>query len=238
MPSSHRKLTSAAYLVRGPWFRLSWPACDAVTNRRRGRNRRCPGPRQWRPVASEPDNATRRRAQKAVQEAMDQPGGGDSAATALPRPTTNTTIPEDCQSSVRARTPVLTSRSAPAPLRSPPPSGLSCWPRRGSGTYSPITWSRSGGRRIVAGTTPWSSRTGRSPSTRPRRCFRYGQEIFEGLKAYRQADVRSRSSGRVPTPHGWTRSAARLAMPELPTDLFVRSIELLVRQDLDWVPTA
>ena len=68
--------------------------------------------------------------------------------------------------------------------------------------------------------------------------FHYGQEIFEGLKAYRQAD----GSVAVFRPHAnaarLNRSAARLAMPELPTDLFVRSIELLVRQDLDWVPTA
>jgi len=68
--------------------------------------------------------------------------------------------------------------------------------------------------------------------------FHYGQEIFEGLKAYTQAD------GSVATfrPHAnaarFNRSAARLAMPELPESLFVRAIELLVAQDRAWVPTA
>lgn len=67
--------------------------------------------------------------------------------------------------------------------------------------------------------------------------FHYGQEIFEGLKAYSQAD----GSVAVFRPHAnaarLNRSAARLAMPELPENLFVRSIELLVSQDRSWVPT-
>jgi len=68
--------------------------------------------------------------------------------------------------------------------------------------------------------------------------FHYGQEIFEGLKAYAQAD------GSVATfrPHAnagrLNRSAARLAMPALPESVFVRALELLVAQDRAWVPTA
>jgi branched-chain amino acid aminotransferase len=66
----------------------------------------------------------------------------------------------------------------------------------------------------------------------------YGQEIFEGLKAYRQPD------GGIATfrPHAnaarFARSARRLAMAELPEGLFVESVEALVRQDRDWVPSA
>jgi branched-chain amino acid aminotransferase len=67
--------------------------------------------------------------------------------------------------------------------------------------------------------------------------FHYGQEIFEGLKAYAQAD----GTAAVFRPHAnaarFSRSAARLAMPELPEKLFVRAIELLVTQDRAWVPT-
>jgi branched-chain amino acid aminotransferase len=68
--------------------------------------------------------------------------------------------------------------------------------------------------------------------------FHYAQEIFEGLKAYRQ------NSGAIVAfrPHAnaarFNRSAARLAMPELPSGIFVRALELLVTEDRDWVPTA
>ncbi len=68
--------------------------------------------------------------------------------------------------------------------------------------------------------------------------FHYAQEIFEGLKAYRQ------DSGAIVAfrPHAnaarFNRSAARMAMPELPPGVFVRALELLVTQDRDWVPAA
>src|SRR3954453_19785002 len=55
----------------------------------------------------------------------------------------------------------------------------------------------------------------------------YGQEIFEGLKAYRQAD----RSGALFRPDAnaerMARSARRLAMPELPVDVFIESVEAL-----------
>jgi branched-chain amino acid aminotransferase len=68
--------------------------------------------------------------------------------------------------------------------------------------------------------------------------FHYAQEIFEGLKAYRTV------RGEIVTfrPHTnaarFNRSAARMAMPELPPATFVHAIELLVSQDRDWVPSA
>jgi branched-chain amino acid aminotransferase len=68
--------------------------------------------------------------------------------------------------------------------------------------------------------------------------FHYAQEIFEGLKAYRQI------SGAVamfrPTANAarFNRSAARMGMPELPEEAFVQALELLVTQDRDWVPGA
>jgi branched-chain amino acid aminotransferase len=64
----------------------------------------------------------------------------------------------------------------------------------------------------------------------------YGQEIFEGLKAYRQPGgpiVMFRPSANAAR---FTRSARRMAMPELPEGTFVEAIELLVAQDRDWVP--
>ncbi len=68
--------------------------------------------------------------------------------------------------------------------------------------------------------------------------FHYGQEIFEGLKAYAQPDGTVAAFRPQSNSARFNRSAARLAMPELPESLFVRSLELLVAQDRQWVPSA
>jgi branched-chain amino acid aminotransferase len=67
--------------------------------------------------------------------------------------------------------------------------------------------------------------------------FHYGQEVFEGLKAYTQAAGSVGAFRPQANAARFNRSAARLAMPELPESLFVRAIELLVAHDRDWVPT-
>jgi branched-chain amino acid aminotransferase len=65
----------------------------------------------------------------------------------------------------------------------------------------------------------------------------YGQAIFEGLKAYRHADGSIRTFRPIQNAERFANSARRLAMAELPTELFLGSIEALVRQDRDWVPS-
>ena len=66
----------------------------------------------------------------------------------------------------------------------------------------------------------------------------YGQAIFEGLKAYRQQDG-SIASFRVSANAERLRtSARRIAMPELPDELFHRSITELLAVDGAWVPAA
>jgi len=64
----------------------------------------------------------------------------------------------------------------------------------------------------------------------------YSQEIFEGLKAYRQDAGPIVAFRPYANAARFRRSAARMAMPELPDDAFVHAIELLVSQDKDWVP--
>ncbi len=64
----------------------------------------------------------------------------------------------------------------------------------------------------------------------------YGQAIFEGLKAYRHADGSIKVFRPMQNAERFANSARRLAMAELPAELFVGSIEALVRQDRDWVP--
>jgi branched-chain amino acid aminotransferase len=67
--------------------------------------------------------------------------------------------------------------------------------------------------------------------------FHYAQEVFEGLKAYRQASGPIVAFRPQANAARFNRSAVRMAMPELPETAFVRAIDLLVAQDRDWVPT-
>lgn len=66
----------------------------------------------------------------------------------------------------------------------------------------------------------------------------YAQEIFEGMKAYRHADGSIWTFRPEANAARLQRSAKRLALPELPIDLFVESIRQLVRADANWVPSA
>jgi branched-chain amino acid aminotransferase len=66
----------------------------------------------------------------------------------------------------------------------------------------------------------------------------YGQEIFEGLKAYRHADGSVWTFRPEQNARRMQRSAHRLALPELPTDLFIDSLKQLVTVDKEWVPSA
>ncbi|CAM3215308.1 branched-chain amino acid aminotransferase [Stackebrandtia soli] len=65
----------------------------------------------------------------------------------------------------------------------------------------------------------------------------YAQEIFEGMKAY------SRPDGSVGLFRPWEnarrfqRSAQRMAMPELPEELFLASLEAILSIDREWIPT-
>lgn len=64
----------------------------------------------------------------------------------------------------------------------------------------------------------------------------YGQEIFEGLKAYRRPDGTVATFRPEANAERFQRSANRLAMPELPVETFVAACDALVRQDAAWVP--
>ena len=66
----------------------------------------------------------------------------------------------------------------------------------------------------------------------------YAQTIFEGLKAFRQPDGTVAIFRPGENAARFQRSARRLALPELPRSAFIEACELLIRQDLAWVPTA
>lgn len=63
----------------------------------------------------------------------------------------------------------------------------------------------------------------------------YAQEIFEGMKAYRTGNgvtlFRPEENARR-----FRESARRMAMPELPEELFLRAVDELVKIDAGWVP--
>ncbi|MDR6623103.1 branched-chain amino acid aminotransferase [Sinomonas atrocyanea] len=65
----------------------------------------------------------------------------------------------------------------------------------------------------------------------------YGQEIFEGLKAYRHADGSVWTFRPEANARRFNKSARRLALPELPTEVFLESLRQLVSVDRDWVPS-
>jgi branched-chain amino acid aminotransferase len=64
----------------------------------------------------------------------------------------------------------------------------------------------------------------------------YGQAIFEGLKAYRQPDGTIASFRPDANAERFRRSARRIAMPELPDELFLGSLRELIAVDGHWVP--
>jgi branched-chain amino acid aminotransferase len=66
----------------------------------------------------------------------------------------------------------------------------------------------------------------------------YAQQVFEGLKAYRHDDGSIWTFRPDQNAERMHRSARRLALPVLPAEDFLCSIEDLVAADISWAPTA
>jgi len=64
----------------------------------------------------------------------------------------------------------------------------------------------------------------------------YGQEIFEGIKAYRHEDGSIWTFRPDMNAARLQRSAKRMALPELPADIFLESLRELISVDGNWVP--
>jgi branched-chain amino acid aminotransferase len=65
----------------------------------------------------------------------------------------------------------------------------------------------------------------------------YGQEIFEGIKAYRHADGSVHTFRADRNAARLQNSARRLALPELPAEYFIQSLKELIAVDGAWVPS-
>jgi len=64
----------------------------------------------------------------------------------------------------------------------------------------------------------------------------YGQEIFEGLKAYTRSDGSIALFRPDQNARRFQASAVRMAMPELPEAVFLQAVEELVKIDQAWIP--
>ena len=68
--------------------------------------------------------------------------------------------------------------------------------------------------------------------------FHYGQEMFEGMKAYKTEDGRVLLFRPDKNIERANNSNRRLCIPEIPADDFLNAIKTLVAVDADWIPTA
>ncbi|OBI41760.1 branched-chain amino acid aminotransferase [Mycobacterium kyorinense] len=66
----------------------------------------------------------------------------------------------------------------------------------------------------------------------------YAQEVFEGLKAYRWADGSIVSFRPDANAARMRASSQRIAIPELPDEVFIESLRQLIAVDGGWVPPA
>lgn len=68
--------------------------------------------------------------------------------------------------------------------------------------------------------------------------FHYAQEVFEGMKAYRDPDGGVRLFRPMNNVERLNNSCERLCIPKLPEDLTLEGIKTLVRLEERWVPSA
>ena len=64
----------------------------------------------------------------------------------------------------------------------------------------------------------------------------YGQLIFEGMKAYKDSNGDTLLFRPLDNYDRMNSSAARLAMPEIPKDIFINGLLHLLQLDADWIP--
>jgi len=67
--------------------------------------------------------------------------------------------------------------------------------------------------------------------------FHYGQSIFEGMKAYKDAEGSIMMFRPKDNWERFNKSAARLQMPEVPESIFMDGLSELLRLDHEWIPT-
>lgn len=64
----------------------------------------------------------------------------------------------------------------------------------------------------------------------------YGQSIFEGVKAYKNADGEAYIFRPLDNFKRFNISAERMAMPPVPEDIFMEGMRMLIELDKNWIP--
>ena len=64
----------------------------------------------------------------------------------------------------------------------------------------------------------------------------YGQSIFEGIKAYKNADGEAFIFRPIDNFRRFNISAERMAMPQVPEDIFMEGMRMLIELDKNWIP--
>ncbi|MBR1870471.1 MAG: branched-chain amino acid aminotransferase [Kiritimatiellae bacterium] len=67
-------------------------------------------------------------------------------------------------------------------------------------------------------------------------CLHYGQECFEGMKAFRQKDGKVAIFRPEENARRMIRTAIRTVMPPVPEEMFVEAAEMAVRENAEFVP--
>ena len=73
---------------------------------------------------------------------------------------------------------------------------------------------------------------------RPQAFFHYGQEMFEGLKAYKTAEGKTLLFRPQKNIERANRSDERLCIPQISPEDFLQALKAVVKMDEDWIPTA
>lgn len=66
----------------------------------------------------------------------------------------------------------------------------------------------------------------------------YAQMMFEGMKAYRTPDGKIQLFRPDMNAKRMVRTNERMCIPELPEEILIKGVEAVIREDIDWVPTA
>jgi branched-chain amino acid aminotransferase len=67
--------------------------------------------------------------------------------------------------------------------------------------------------------------------------FHYGQSIFEGMKAYKDAEGTTLLFRPLENCKRLNKSAERLVIPQIPEEIFMNGLEALLKVDEAWIPT-